>query len=305
MTLPPDRGHVTTEHRHAAGELDTCTTSELVKLIIDDQHAAVEATLSAQDAISRFVDALVPRLADGGRLFYLGAGTSGRLGVLDASECPPTFNVDPGVINGLIAGGDPALRRSSEAREDDSTGAHAELELHQVGAKDTVLGIAAGGTTPWVLGGVQEAARRGAMTGLMTCAPPPNTAQADHHILLDTGAELLTGSTRLKAGTATKIALNAITTSLFIRLGKVHDNLMVDLKATNAKLHDRCLRILCELCPDLDRSAADAILKKADGDLKVAIVMTKTRSEESESAHAIRLAGGNLRQVLDCNHGIQ
>ncbi|MBG79199.1 MAG: N-acetylmuramic acid 6-phosphate etherase [Phycisphaerae bacterium] len=297
--MPPDRGHVTTEHRHAAGELDTCTTSELVKLIIDDQETAVEAALSAQDAISRFVDALVPRLADGGRLFYLGAGTSGRLGVLDASECPPTFNVDPGVINGLIAGGDPALRRSSEAREDDSAGAHAELELHQVGAKDTVLGIAAGGTTPWVLGGVQEAARRGAMTGLMTCAPPPDTARADHHILLDTGAELLTGSTRLKAGTATKIALNAITTSLFIRLGKVHENLMVDLRATNAKLHDRCLRILCELCPDLDRFAADAILKKADGDLKVAIVMARLGVNAREANLRLVDVDGHLRAVLN------
>ena len=298
MTLPPDRGHVTTEHRHQAGKLDTCSTSELVKLIIDDQQTAIEAAASAQEAITCFVEDLVPRIADGGRLFYLGAGTSGRLGVLDASECPPTFNVDPTVINGLIAGGDSALRRSSEAREDDPTGVIDEFESHDLGSKDSVLGIAAGGTTPWVLGGVEEASRRGAMTGLMTCAPLPANARADHHILLDTGAELLTGSTRLKAGTATKIALNAITTSLFIRLGKVHDNLMVDLKATNTKLHDRCLRILCELCPQLDRPAADQMLQQADGDLRVAIVMARTGLGQAECQHRVSECGGDLRRAL-------
>ena len=298
MSLPPDRAHVTTEHRHVRGAIDALSASEFLEAILDDQDAAVLAVRKANASIAAFTEQLVVRFREGGRLIYLGAGTSGRLGVLDASECPPTFNADPGQIIGVIAGGDAALRRSSEAREDDPSGAHESLHQLSVGPKDTVLGIAAGGTTPWVLGGVVEAARLGAMTGLLTCAQVPESARPDHHILLDTGAELLTGSTRLKAGTATKIALNAITTSLFIQLGKVYENLMVDLRATNEKLHDRCLRILCELCPQLDRESADQLLQEADGDLKVAIVMASTGQGQSESEHRIAKAHGDLRQAL-------
>ena len=270
----------------------------MIDALLTDQLDAVNASCAASEALTRFVDDLVPRVGEGGRLFYLGAGTSGRLGVLDASECPPTFNSDPSTVIGIIAGGDSALRRSSEAREDDPSGADDELASHQVGPADTVLGIAAGGTTPWVLGGVEEASRRGAMTGLMTCVPLPETAQPDHHILLDTGAELLTGSTRLKAGTATKIALNAITTSLFVRLGKVYEGLMVDLKATNEKLHDRCLRILCDLCPTLDRTSANELLMRADGELKVAIVMARSGVTASQARASLKGHGGNLARVL-------
>lgn len=297
MPLPPNRGHVSTEQRHASHSIDQCTTSDLLHLMIDDQEDAVLAVRNAIESIEAFVDALTSRISAGGRLFYLGAGTSGRLGVLDASECPPTFNAQPGQIVGIIAGGDEALRRSSEAREDDPKGAYAELKAHGVGAMDSVLGIAAGGTTPWVIGGVQEAARMGAMAGLLTCAPVADV-QVHHHILLNTGAELLTGSTRLKAGTATKITLNAITTALFIRLGKVYENLMVDLRATNAKLHDRCLRILCELCPSLERSAADVLLQQADGELKVAIVMARLGVDARDARARLVDVDGHLRAVL-------
>ncbi|MEE2908372.1 MAG: N-acetylmuramic acid 6-phosphate etherase [Planctomycetota bacterium] len=298
MPLPPNRGHVSTEQRHASSAIDQCTTADMLHLILDDQEDAVLAVRKAIDAIDAFIEALVPRVSSGGRLFYLGAGTSGRLGVLDASECPPTINAQPGQVVGIIAGGDEALRRSSEAREDDLDGAHGELKAHGVGSLDTVLGIAAGGTTPWVLGGVLEAARLGAMTGLLTCAQLPPSTKPDHHILLDTGAELLTGSTRLKAGTATKITLNAITTSLFVHLGKVYENLMVDLRATNAKLHDRCLRILCELCPSLERSAADVLLQQADGELKVAIVMARLGVDAREANARLVDVDGHLRAVL-------
>ena len=299
MPLPPNRGHVSTEQRQASAPIDACTTIDGVHRILDDQEDAVLAVRHASDAIATFIDALAPRLADGGRLVYLGAGTSGRLGVLDASECPPTFNADPNTIIGVIAGGDAALRRSSEAREDDPAGAHEALADLDVGDRDTVMGIAAGGTTPWVLGGVAEAGRRGAMTALLTCAAVPDSVEADHHILLDTGAEVLTGSTRLKAGTATKIALNTITTSAFVQLGKVHENLMVDLRATNAKLHDRCLRILCALCPELDRATADQVLQEADGDLKTAIVVARLGLDREVAGRRLDAAHGDLRRVLD------
>jgi len=302
MSLPPDRAHVSTEHRHVRGSLDTLSTDAFLEALLEDQASGIEAVRRVKDAITVFVDQLTGRVKGGGRLIYLGAGTSGRLGVLDASECPPTFNAAPGQIVGIIAGGDEALRRSSEAKEDDPAGAHDALHELAIASNDTVLGIAAGATTPWVLGGVEEAGRLGAMTGLLTCAPLPPSIQVDHHILLDTGAELLTGSTRLKAGTATKIALNAITTSLFLRLGKVYENLMVDLRATNAKLHDRCLRILCELCPELDRSSADLALQDADGDLKVAILMVTMRIGSSQAQEIIHGAGGNLRYAMNKQH---
>ena len=281
MNLPPDRSDIATEQRHVSAPLDQLPHRGMIDALLSDQRDAILAAAEASDSLASFVDDLVPRVQAGGRLFYLGAGTSGRLGVLDASECPPTFNCEPGIVIGLIAGGDSALRRSSEAREDDAFGAHALLQSHHVGALDTVLGIAAGGTTPWVLGGVQEAGRLGAMTGLMTCVAI--TQPVDHHILMNTGAELLTGSTRLKAGTATKIALNAITTALFVRLGKVYEGLMVDLRATNTKLHDRCLRILCELCPGVERMRANELLQMADGELKVAIIMARSAMTASRS----------------------
>lgn len=273
---------------------------EALDLMTKDHQQVTEAMVKMQPALSRFIEALVPRMRAGGRLIYLGAGTSGRLGVLDASECPPTFNSDPDQVVGVIAGGDAALRRSSEAREDDPHGAAEELRELNLTERDTLLGIAAGGTTPYVLGAIDLAAKCGAMTGLLTCAPEARAgANCTHHLLLDTGPELLTGSTRLKAGSATKLALNMITTITFVQLGKVYSNLMVDLRATNDKLADRCLRILIELCPELDRSAALELLAQAEGKLKCAIIMHRREVNLSFATKLLDEHQGLLRPILD------
>ena len=246
-------------------------TADLVRFLASDQQRAVEAVEAVANELGELVDEVVGALREGGRLLHLGAGTSGRLGVLDASECPPTFNSDPEQVIGLIAGGDSALRRSSEGAEDDPSGAHEELDRLGVGEGDVVVGIAAGGTTPWVLGGLEHTHARGAYTALLSCAPRPVPPGCDRLLVLATGAEPLTGSTRMVAGTATKIALNTLSTAVFTRLGKVRGNRMIDLRATNDKLHDRCLRILCELFPELDRFAAHELLEACGGNLRVAV----------------------------------
>ena len=298
-TLPPDRSHVATEGRHPRShDLDLLGPAEIVGLLVDDQRVAVAAVAAAAADIAAFVEGLVPRVERGGRLIYLGAGTSGRLGVLDASECPPTFQSDPRQIVGVIAGGDSALRRSSEGAEDDPCGATAELDRLEVGPQDTLLGIAAGGTTPWVLGALALGKARGASTALLSCAARERPAECDQLILLETGPEVLTGSTRLKAGTATKIALNAITTALFVRLGKCHGHLMVDLRATNAKLRDRAIRVLQALHPQLDRAAAARAIADADGSVKVAAVMVAHSLTRSDAMVKLVEAGGRLREAM-------
>ncbi len=288
-------------------DLDALDIAACVRLIIDDHRAVPDALAGAVPALARFIDALVDRLQAGGRLIYVGAGTSGRLGVLDAAECPPTFQSDPGQVLGVIAGGDAALRRSSEAREDDPRGAESVFVELGVGPDDTVVAIAAGGTTPYVLGAIELAREAGAMTALVTCVPPPSPdagspqgwRACDHPIVLDTGPELLTGSTRLKAGSATKLALNIISTTLFVRLGKVYSNLMIDLRATNAKLTDRAIRILRELSPALDRAAAAQVLRRAEGDLKAAIVMQRLDVDLDVARARLAENEGRLRPILD------
>lgn len=299
--LPPDRGHIATEQRHpAAMQLDTLTVDQCVALMIDDHRLVTAALDAARMKLDRFIQRLVPHVRDGGRLIYLGAGTSGRLGVLDASECPPTFQSDPMQIIGIIAGGDSALRRSSEAMEDDPDGASGALRELQLTDSDTVLGIAAGGTTPFVLGGLRIASVAGAMTGLLTCTPVHDRpGGCDHLIVLDTGPEILTGSTRLKAGSATKLALNIITTTLFVQLGKTYGDLMVDLRATNAKLTDRAIRILRELCPALDRRAAADLLSQAAGELKTAVVMHRQDVDAGAARTLLSRHNGRLRLALE------
>ena len=270
--LPPDRGHVGTEQPHPLGvALESLGGLELVRTLASDQRRAVDAVEQATPVLSALVDDVVTKMTGGGRLIYLGAGTSGRLGVLDASECPPTFHVDPESVVGLIAGGDPALRRSSEGAEDDPDGVAAEFDRLGIGSSDVGVGIAAGGTTPYVLGGIRIASARDATTALLTCAPRDRPEGCDHLVVLDTGPELLTGSTRLAAGTATKIALNSLTTAVFTRLGKVRGSRMIDLRATNDKLRDRCLRILQEIRPGLDRAEADRRLRAAGDSLRAAV----------------------------------
>ena len=272
MTLPPDRSHVRTEHRNPGSmHLDTLDAGAIAALMADDHRAATDAVAAAAPAIGALVEGMVPKFHAGGRLVYFGAGTSGRLGVLDASECPPTFMSDPGQVVGIIAGGDSALRRSSEGREDEWDGARAEIERLDIGPRDTVVGIAAGGTTPYPLGALRIAKDRGAATAFISCVPMARPVDCDHLIVLDTGPEVLTGSTRLKAGSATKLALNCITTALFTRLGKVRGNLMVDLAATNDKLVDRAIRTVRQFDPSLTREQAWALLEANGRSVKRAI----------------------------------
>ncbi|MBX3356710.1 MAG: N-acetylmuramic acid 6-phosphate etherase [Phycisphaeraceae bacterium] len=298
--LPPDRAHVTTEGRHPRSlELDRCSASEIVALVAEDAIDGVHQVARAAAAIGAFADAVAERLVQGGRLIYAGAGTSGRLGVLDASECPPTFRSDPSQVVGIIAGGDGALRRSSEGREDEWHGIAPDFERLEVGPRDAFLGIAAGGTTPFVLGAIELAKARGALTGLLTCFPGARVEGCDHRLDLHTGPEILTGSTRLKAGTATKVALNAISTAVFVRLGKVHGNLMVDLAATNDKLMDRAIRILREFDESLDRGEAAAAIDAAGRSLKVAIVMRCACVDRAEAERRLHAARGSLRRALE------
>jgi N-acetylmuramic acid 6-phosphate etherase len=300
MPLPPDRGHLSTEARHRRShKLDALNTQQCVELMADDHRCATAAVKKASRELTAFIDRLVEHMREGGRLIYIGAGTSGRLGVLDASECPPTFQSDPDQVVGIIAGGDKSLRRSSEGKEDDPRGAEPELRRLGVSERDVLLGIAAGGTTPYVLGAIELAKGCGAMTGLLTCASIKRPRQCDHLISLSTGAELLTGSTRLKAGSATKLALNIITTTAYTKLGKVYSNLMVDLRATNQKLRDRAIRILIELCPELSRSEAAAMLKGAKGDLKTAIVMQRRQVSRAQAAKLLGAHDRDLRLALN------
>ncbi len=299
--LPPDRGHISTEQRHADAEgvLDLLSTRDLVRMIAGDQHIAIEAVEREADALARLADGIAERMRSGGRLFYLGAGTSGRLGVLDASECPPTFGADPARVVGIIAGGDAALRKSSESREDDPHAADAELAAAGVGTGDTVIGIAAGGTTPWVLGGIASAKGRGASTALISCTHRDSPPCCDALIVLDTGAEMLTGSTRLKAGTATKTALNAISTAVFVRLGSVHGDLMVDVRATNDKLLDRAIRILQIYAPHMGRAEAADWIEVCDGHAKTAIVAVRQGITPDAAVRHLEANRGDLRAALN------
>lgn len=260
----------------------------------------LDAITTARPAITAFVSAVEPGFVAGGRLIYLGAGTSGRLGVLDASEAPPTFQVPPERIVGLIAGGDLALRRSSEGREDDPDGAVPELTALAPGPRDAVLGIAAGGTTPYVLGALAWCARLPAppVTGLLTCVAVPRLDGVGHLIALPTGPEVLTGSTRMKAGTATKLTLNAISTTLMVRAGKVYGNLMVDVRATNAKLRDRAARIVTTLV-GCDRARAFAWLDAAGGSAKTAVAMARLAIGRTDAEARLAAAAGRLDMVID------
>ena len=230
-------------------------------------------------------------------MIYVGAGTSGRLGVLDAAECPPTFQSEPGRVVGIIAGGDKALRISSESLEDDPEGACAELESLGINERDTVLGIAAGGTTPYAIGAARIAGSMGAVSGLLTCSPIDKPEGVAHLIVVETGPEALTGSTRMKAGTATKMVLNTISITLMAQTGKVYENLMVDLRATNDKLRDRAARIVAELT-HLDRDASFDALDKANGSVKVAVVMLGKGCSRDEATVRLDQTGGNLRGAL-------
>lgn len=291
----PDRSHIDTERVNPrTSQLHTLDAAGLVRLMNAENRAVLAAMDAAETELSAFIAAAAPGFLRGGRVVYLGAGTSGRLGVLDASEIPPTFCEPPGRFVGIIAGGDRSLRTPSEGAEDDPQGAIPELERLDLTADDAVVGIAAGGTTPYVHGALAWALARNpaAACALMTCADVPAPAGC-RRILLPTGPEVLTGSTRMKAGTATKLALNAISTALMVLAGKVHGNLMVDVKASNVKLRDRAARIVCALT-GLDRAEAFDLLERSGWSAKTAVAMHRLRAGRAAAEDALARSGGRL-----------
>lgn len=293
-----DWGTLLTEQRNPATEaIDEVDTLGLVGLINREDAGIAAAVEKVLPEVARAVDLVARALGSGGRLFYLGAGTSGRLGILDASECPPTFSVGPDLVQGLIAGGERAVFRAVEGAEDDRDGAPPELQARQVTAADVVMGIAASGVTPWVLGGLEYARGLGCPTIFFTCSPTAAAeAGADVVIVPEVGPEVLTGSTRMKAGTATKMVLNTITTGAMVRLGKTYGNLMVDLQPTNAKLRDRSVRILSAL-GHLSRDEATQRLDEAGGNLKLGLVMTLCDLDSGGAAELLAQSAGRVKEA--------
>jgi len=292
-------GALATEARNPASErLDELSTLEMLG-VMNDEDARVAAAVRAElPAIARAVDAIAERFGKGGRLFYIGAGTSGRLGVLDASECPPTFSVPADLVQGLIAGGDRALRLSSEHSEDSPEEGARDLAAAGFAQRDMLVGIAASGRTPYVLGAIEHAKKLGALTVGLSCVPGSALAQAaEIAITPATGAEVLTGSTRLKAGTATKLVLNMISTGVMVRTGLTFGNLMVNVRPTNAKLVDRAQRIVAE-ATGCDRATADRVLEAAGMDVKTAIVMQQLNLARAEAEKKLAAAKGVLRVAL-------
>ncbi|MBQ6975162.1 MAG: N-acetylmuramic acid 6-phosphate etherase, partial [Selenomonadaceae bacterium] len=267
---------LTTEQINSATtNIDKCSTLEMVRLINDEDKKISAAVEKVLPQIANAVDLIANKLSSGGRLIYIGAGTSGRLGVLDASECPPTFGVTPELVQGIIAGGNVALTCAVEGAEDDVTAAIRDLEEKNFSAKDVLAGIAASGRTPYVLGGIDYAKKISASTVGISCVENSALAKiVDIAITPITGAEVITGSTRMKAGTATKMVLNMLTTGAMIRLGKVYGNLMVDVHATNDKLRDRAKRIVMTATNCTEQQALDA-LEKFNGHAKNAILGIK------------------------------
>ncbi|MFH1502072.1 MAG: N-acetylmuramic acid 6-phosphate etherase [Candidatus Eisenbacteria bacterium] len=300
----PDRdvsrlGSLLTEQRNPrSSDIDTMTALELVDLLNSEDSTVPAAVGLAREEIARAVELVVERFRRGGRLIYAGAGTSGRLGVLDAAECPPTFGTDPSMVRGLIAGGRDALVRAQEGAEDVAESGAAAVRELGVSCDDVVVGIATSGVTPYVLGALGEAGGAGAATVFVCCVPDPDMpVPVDVTISPLVGPEVVTGSTRLKAGTATKLVLNSITTSAMVLLGKTYGNLMVDLTATCDKLRDRACRIVMETT-GVGRDEAARVIERAEGSVKAAIVMQKTGASLEEALRLIDAAAGFVREAL-------
>ena len=294
----PELGNLPTEARNPASEhIDEVSTLEMVRIIHGADQEAVAAVGHVLPQIAAAIDAIAARLEAGGRLFYLGAGTSGRLGVLDASECPPTYNTPPELVQGIIAGGDAALRRSIERAEDKPELGARDLEENDFSVGDVLVGIAASGRTPYVLGGMEHARGLGSLTIGLTCVPGSPVAEAaDIALVPATGPEVVTGSTRMKAGTATKLVLNMLSTGALVRLGYVYGNLMVNVQPTNVKLADRAARIIASITGLSHAQAAD-LLAKADA-VKTAVVMQKLGLDRAEAEARLEAAHGRLQAAL-------
>jgi N-acetylmuramic acid 6-phosphate etherase len=290
----------TTERRNPrTASIDLASPLEIVDVINAEDRLVPEAVATQRLEIAKAVELAERAFRAGGRLFYVGAGTSGRLGVLDASEIPPTFGADPVMVQGIIAGGLPALTRAQEGAEDIIENGAKEIDAREVGPDDFVIGIAASGTTPYVHAAVARARERGASTGMIACSRLPQEVidNVDVAIVPITGPEVVTGSTRMKAGTATKLVLNMITTGAMIRLGKTYGNLMVDLRATNNKLKDRSERIVIEVC-GVSREEARELLDAADKSVKTAIVMQKLGVDRATALERLENAGGVIRRAI-------
>jgi N-acetylmuramic acid 6-phosphate etherase len=298
-TEPHDRGHLLTEQANPrSADLDQLTALELVDLFNQEDQRTLAAIAAARAPLAQAIEAAAQALGRGGRLLYVGAGTSGRLGVLDAAECPPTFCTPPELVQGIIAGGAGALVKSSEGLEDVAADGAAAIAQRAVQPQDVVVGITAGGTTPYVQGAIAAARDRGATTVFIACVPADQVPiEADIDIRLLVGPELLAGSTRLKAGTVTKMALNILSTGVMVRLGKVYGNRMVDVAVTNTKLRDRALRILCDLT-DLDRAAAADLLDRSQQQVKVALMMHLGQLDAAAAAQHLEQHQGQLRAAL-------
>jgi N-acetylmuramic acid 6-phosphate etherase len=277
--------------------LDELPTPQLAQLLAEEQRAAVDAVVANSDALAKAIDEVSVRLRAGGRLHYVGAGTSGRLGFLDASEMPPTFGTDPQLVCAHIAGGIGALTRAVEGAEDDADAGEREMSGH-VRSGDAVVGISASGGAPYVIGALRAARSIGAWTlGVANSAGAPLVQAADLGIVLETGAEPLTGSTRLKAGTSQKILLNTLSTAVMVRLGKVHDNLMVDVVATNKKLRNRAMRLVMRLTGESEQRALD-LLQAAQGSVKLAVVMAHKNVDAQQARVLLQQHHGSLRATL-------
>ena len=279
--------------------LDSLPTLEVLRLINDEDAQVADAVARQMPEIAKVVEGAVAALASGGRLIYVGAGTSGRLGMLDAAECIPTFGLEPGKVLAILAGGPAAMTASIEAAEDDAEAGGRAMLDHGVGRNDLVLGIASSGRTPFVVGALRQAGMLGAATAALVGNPDgPVAASAAVVIAVHTGAEVLAGSTRLKAGTAQKMVLNMISTAAMVRLGRTYGNLMVDLRPTNEKLRGRACRIVAAAA-ETDEDTAARALAEADGEVKTAIVALKTRASPARARTLLANAQGVLRKVLE------
>ncbi len=279
-------------------DMDTLSTIDLVRCIHEETRSVHDAVSAALPNIAAVIDAAAVRLAKGGRLIYAGAGTSGRLGVLDASECPPTFGVNAEMVQGMIAGGLAALTTAVEGAEDSMEEGRRQIQAKSVSADDMVIGIASSGRTPYVRGVLRAAREAGACTALLTCVSHANLAEeADYLLVASTGPEPLTGSTRMKAGTAQKLVLNMISTGVMVKLGRIYQNLMVDLHASNLKLKERSVRIVMEAC-GAERDEAAEALQSAEGECKTAIVMLKCSISPVSARALLKETGGFVRKAL-------
>jgi N-acetylmuramic acid 6-phosphate etherase len=282
----------------ASQSIDALPTERILEIINAEDRKVADAVAREIPAIARAVDAIVEAIRAGGRLFYIGAGTSGRLGVLDAAECPPTFSADPELVQGIMAGGEQALAHATETTEDDPAIGARDLMAHGFTARDVLVGIAASGRTPYVLGAVAAARRMGAVTAGISCTPDSELARAVHIAITPlTGPEIVAGSTRMKAGTATKLVLNMLSTAVFIRLGYVYGNLMVNVQPKNSKLRDRARRIVAQAA-SVSADAAAELLAAAGNRVATAIIMGKMGVDRETAEQRLAAASGRVSQAL-------